>query len=122
MGKVVELVSSPISIGVIILFIAVAAIIAYLIVFPRDTHYAVFRPDGSVLWFSRAGVSYDAPPDRFDTNGFGHIEPYFARLLVPSANFKSVLIATPDRNCAFMLMSREGQVSGHLSVEWRQEP
>jgi hypothetical protein len=65
----------------------------------------------------------DAPePDHFTTNGFDHIEPYITRLLVPSPQFKSVIIATPDGNRALLLYARNGKTEVSMHVAWRQEP
>ena len=90
--------------------------------FPANTFTTIFRDDGSSVTFSRSGVSYDPPPDQYATNGLDHLEPYITRLLVPSSEYKAVLISTPDGSTALSLGARDGKISVDLSVERRQEP
>lgn len=77
--------------------------VAYFLLFPRNTFISFYRPSGGRVTFSRTGVSSEAAPDHYATNGFDHIEPYIARLLVPTNRFKFLHIFTPDGNRGFGL-------------------
>lgn len=101
--------------------VIVAAAVAYFLLFPRNTFISLSRPSGGRVTFSRTGVSFEAAPDRYATNGFEHIEPYVARLLVPTNRFKFLNIFTPDGLRGFGLSARDGVVQAGLTVEWRQE-
>jgi hypothetical protein len=101
--------------------IVVVAGIAYILLFPSNTFISVSRPSGGTVTFSRTGVSFEAAPDRYVTNGFDHIEPYVARLLVPTNRFKFLHIFTPDGNRGFGFSARDGKVEAGLTMEWRQE-
>src|SRR5258705_8568062 len=99
----------------------IAAVIAYFLLFPRNTFISVYRPSGGTVTFSRTGVSFEAAPDHYATNGFDHIEPYVASLLVPTNRFKFLHMFTPDGMRGFGLTAKDGVVSAGLTVEWRQE-
>src|SRR5437764_15193135 len=71
-------------IGLIILFsVMVVAVAAYFFLFPRDTFISFRRSGGGAVTFSRTGVSFEAAPDHYATNGFAAIGPYALRLVVP---------------------------------------
>jgi len=109
-------------IALLILFgVIVAAAAAYFLLFPRNTFISVYRPSGGTVTFSRTGVSFEAAPDHYATNGFAHIEPYVSRLLVPTNRFKFLHIFTADGNRGFGFSARDGVVEAGLTVEWRQE-
>ena len=75
-----------------------------------------------MLNLSRMGVSYDPPPVRHATNGLSHIGPYVARLAVPSPDFKSLSLFTPDGQRGCGLDARGGSVKVSFSVAWKTEP
>src|SRR6266516_1162615 len=106
---------------IIVLGIIVLGVVAYCLFFPRNLHLSFYRPSGGALTFSRTGVSLEAPPDHYATDGFSHIESYVSRLLIPSKRFKSIGIFTPDGNHGFGLNAQDGKVEASLTVEWRQE-
>jgi len=107
----------------LLVFVAliIAAVIAYFLLFPRNTFISLSRPSGGTVTFSRTGVSFEAAPDHYTTNGFDHIEPYVSRLLVPTNEFKFVHVFTPDGNRGFGFSAKDGKVEAGLTVEWRQE-
>lgn len=79
----------------ILVGVIMVAAVAYFLLFPRDTYISFSRPSGGTVTFSRSGVSFAAAPEHFATNGFDHIEPYVARLLVPTNRYKGLQIFTP---------------------------
>ena len=97
------------------------AVVAYFLLFPRNTFISLSRPSGGTVTFSRTGVSLETAPDHYATNGFDHIEPYVSRLLVPTNRFKFLHMFTPDGNRGFGFSARDGVVQAGLTVEWRQE-
>src|SRR5260370_26474748 len=99
----------------------VVAIVAYLVCFPRKSFFIFSRAGGGSITFSRTGVSFEAAPDHYATNGFDHIEPYVAGLLVPTNRFTFLHIFTPDGKRGFGFNARDGVVEAGLTVEWRQE-
>jgi hypothetical protein len=99
----------------------IVVVIAYFLLFPRSTFISLSRPSGGTVTFSRTGVSFEAAPDHYATNGFDHIEPYVSRLLAPTNHFKFLHIFTPDGNRGFGFSARDGKVEAGLTVEWRQE-
>jgi hypothetical protein len=101
--------------------VVVVAVVAYFLLFPRNTFVSLSRPSGGTVTFSRTGVSVEAAPDQYTTNGFDHIEPYVSRLLVPTNRFKFLHMFTPDGNRGFGFSARDGVVQAGLTVEWRQE-
>ncbi len=101
--------------------IIVVAVVAYFLLFPRNTFISFSRPIGGTVTFSRTGVSLEAAPDHYATNGFDHIEPYVARLLVPTNQFKFLHMFTPDGTRGFGFDAKDGVVQAGLTVEWRQE-
>jgi hypothetical protein len=101
--------------------ITVAAVVAYFLLFPRNTFISFSRPSGGRVTLSRTGVSLEAAPDHYATNGFDHIEPYVARLLVPTNQFKFLNMFTPDGTRGFGFDAKDGVVHAGLTVEWRQE-
>jgi hypothetical protein len=101
--------------------IIVVAVVAYFLLFPRNTFISFSRPSGGTVTFSRSGVSLEAAPDHYATNGFDHIELYVARLLVPTKQFKFLHMFTPDGTRGFGFSARDGVVEAGLTVEWRQE-
>jgi hypothetical protein len=108
---------------VLLLFLAllISAVVAYFKFIPSNTFVSVVKDDGSAVTFSRGGVSFEAAPDHFATNGFDHLETYIARLLVPTNRFKFLHIFTPDGNRGFGLTAKDGVVTADLTIEWRQE-
>lgn len=102
--------------------VVLVAAIAYFLMFPRNTFISFARPRGGTVTFSRTGVSFEAAPDHYATNGFQHIQPYVARLLVPTKQFKFLQIFTPDGRRGFGFSAKDGVVQASLTVEWRQEP
>jgi hypothetical protein len=74
----------------------IAAVVAFFLLFPRNTFISFSKPSGGSVTFSRTGVSLEAAPDHYAANGFDHIEPYVSRLLVPTNRFKFLHIFTPD--------------------------
>ena len=101
--------------------LVIAAVVAYFRLFPRNTFSSFSRPSGGTVTFSRTGVSLEAAPDHFATNGFDHIEPYVSRLLVPTNRFRFLHMFTPDGSRGFGFSARDGVVKAGLTVEWRQE-
>jgi len=101
--------------------LVIAAVVAYFLLFPRNTHISISRSSGGTVTFSRTGVSVEAALDHFATNGFDHIGPYVSRLLVPTNHFKFLHMFTPDGNRGFGLDAKDGVVHASLMVEWRQE-
>lgn len=101
--------------------VIVVALVAYFLAFPRNTFISLSRPSGGTVTFSRSGVSVEAAPDHFATNGFDHIEPYVSRLLVPTNRFKFLNIFTPDGTRGFGFVAKDGVNLSFLTVEWRQE-
>ncbi len=101
--------------------VIVVAVVAYFLVFPRNTFISLSRPSGGTVTFSRTGVSFEAAPDHFATNGFDHIEPYVSRLIVPTNHFKFLNMFTPDGTRGFGFDAKDGVVHAGLTVEWRQE-
>jgi hypothetical protein len=95
--------------------------VAYFLLLPRNTFIIFSRPSGGRVTFSRTGVSLEAAPDHFATNGFDHIEPYVSRLFVPTNRFKFLHMFTPDGRRGFGFSARDGVVKAGLTVEWRQE-
>ena len=75
----------------LLVFVAliIAAFVAYYLLFHRNAFISFSRPSGGTVTFSRTGVSLEAAPDHFATNGFDHIEAYVSRLLVPTNRFRS---------------------------------
>jgi|SRR5687767_9943119 len=108
---------------VLLLFLGlvISAVIAYFKFIPSNTFVSVVKDDGCTVTFSRGGVSFEAAPDHFATNGFDHLEPYIARLLVPTNRFKFLHIFTPDGIRGFGLTANNGVVTADLTIEWRQE-
>jgi hypothetical protein len=74
----------------------VLSVVAYFVLFPRNTFISFYRPGGGTVTFSQTGVSFEAAPDRYVTNGFDHIASYVSRLLVPNNRFKFLHIFTPE--------------------------
>jgi hypothetical protein len=108
----------------LLVFVAVivTAAVAYLVFFPRNSFFIISRPGGGgSVTLSRTGVSFEAAPDHYATNGFDHIEPYVSRLLVPTNRFKFLHMFTPDGTRGFGFSGRDGVVEAGLTVEWRQE-
>ncbi len=107
----------------LLIFVAllIAAVVTYFLLFPRATFISFSRPSGGTVTFSRTGVSFEAAPDHYPTNGFDHIEPYVSRLLVPTNRFKFLHMFTPDGNRGFGFSARDGKVEAELTVESRQE-
>jgi hypothetical protein len=101
--------------------VIVVAVVAYLLLFPRNTFISFSRASGGTVTFSQTGVSLEAAPDRYATNGFDHIEPYVSRLLMPTNRFKFLHMFTPDGNRGFGFSARDGVLQAGLTVEWRQE-
>jgi hypothetical protein len=99
----------------------IAAVVAYFLLFPRNTFISFSRPSGGTVRFSRTGVSLEAAPDHYAANGFDHIEPYVSRLLVPTTRFKFLRIFTPNGRRGFGFSARNGVVEAVLTIEWRQE-
>jgi len=97
------------------------AVAAYFLLFPRNTFISLSRPSGGAVTFSRTGVSLEAAPDHYATNGFSHIEPYISRLLVPTNHFKFLHMFTPDGTRGFGFDAKDGLVHAGLTAEWRQE-
>src|SRR5438874_688043 len=98
--------------------VIVVAVVAYFLLFPRNTFISFSRPGGGTVTFSRTGVSLEAAPDHYAANGFDHIEPYVSRLLVPTNRFKFLQIFTPDGNRGFGFSARDGVVQAGLTIEW----
>jgi hypothetical protein len=105
----------------VVVGIIVVAVVAYFLLFPRNTFISLSRPGGGTVTFSRTSVSFKAAPDHYATNGFDHIEPYVSRLLVPTNRFKFMRMFTPDGNRGFGFSARDGVVEADLTIEWRQE-
>lgn len=106
----------------IILAIAIVlGVIAYRMLFPCCTFISLTTSNGGGITFSRSGVSIDPAPDHYSSNGLEHIEPYLSRLLVPTNQFKSIAIFTPDGNRGFGLDAQNGIITAGFTVEWRQE-
>ena len=105
-------------VGVIVL-----AVIAYLLLFPRNTFimFSFSRPSGGTVTLSRTGVSFEPAPKHYATNGFDHIEAYVSRLLMPTNQFKFLHMFTPDGKRGFGFTARDGVVEAGLTVERRQE-
>ena len=101
--------------------IIVLAVVAYFLLFPRNMFISFSRPSGGKVTFSRTGVSLEAAPDHYASNGFDHIDAYVARLLVPTKQFKFLHMFTPDGTRGFGFRARDGVVEAGLIVEWRQE-
>jgi len=101
--------------------VLVVAVVAYLLIFPRNMFISFSRPSGGTVTFSRMSVSFEAAPDHYATNGFDHIEPYISRLLVPTNCFKFLHMFTPDGTRGFGFDAKDGVVNAGLTVEWRQE-
>ena len=78
--------------------IAIAAVVVIFLLFLRNTFISFSRPSGGTVTFSRTGVSLEAASDHYGANGFGHIEPYVSRLLVPTNRFKFLRIFTRMRS------------------------
>jgi hypothetical protein len=109
----------------LIVFIALilAGVAAYFLFFPRNADFVIFRrPSGGTITFSRTGVSFEAAPDHYATNGFEKIEPYVTRLLVPTNSFKFLNFFTPDGNRGFGFSAKDGLVQASLFVDWRKQP
>ncbi|MBT9096139.1 hypothetical protein KFZ76_00235 [Methylovulum psychrotolerans] len=102
--------------------VIIVAVAAYFVLFPRDTFISFSEPNSDIVTFSSSGVSFESAPDQYASNGFDHIQPYVARLLVPSKHFQFLHIFTPDDTRSFSLSARGGVVEAGLSFEWRQEP
>ncbi len=107
----------------LIFFVGIVAVtaIAYFFLFPRNTFLFFPRHSGGTVTLSRTGVSFESPPDHYDTNGFDHLESYVSRLLVPTNHFKFLHMFTPDGNRGFGFSAKDGIVHAILTVEWRQE-
>lgn len=101
--------------------IVVIVVVAYIVFFPRDSFFIFKRSGGGSVTFSRTGVSFEAAPAHYATNGFDHIEPYVSRLLVPTNHFKFLQLFTPDGSRGFGFRARDGVVEAGLTVDWRQE-
>jgi hypothetical protein len=101
--------------------VIVVAVAAYFLLFPRDTFISFYEPSSGKVTFSSSGVSFESAPDHYAYNGFDHIEPYVARLLVPTKHFQFLHIFTPDGNRGVGLSAKDGVVKAVLTVEWRQE-
>jgi hypothetical protein len=101
--------------------VILAAVVAYLLFFPPNVFISFSRPSGGTVTFSRTGVSLEAPPDHYATNGFDHIEPYVSRLLVRTNRFKFLQMFTPDGTRGFGFDAKDGVVNAGLTVEWRRE-
>lgn len=118
-------VPAPVQRRKVVLFLflglGVVAAGAYYLFFPRDTFICFSRRGGGTIVFSRGGISFMAPPDRYTANGFDQIGPYVSRLLVATSQFKSVLLFTPDGRRGFALSAKDGTVQAALTIDWRQE-
>src|SRR5208337_3487490 len=101
--------------------VILVALVAYFLFFPGNVFINVSPNGGGTLTFSRTGVSFEAAPDHYATNGFDHIEPYVSRLLVPTNRFKFLRIFTPDGNRGFGFSARAGKVEAGLTVEGGQK-
>jgi hypothetical protein len=106
---------------IVLLGLIVVAVAAYFLLFPRNTFISFPRPSGGMVVFSSKGVSFEAAPDKYPTNGFDYIGPYVSRLLVPTNQFKFLNFFTPDGTRGFGLDAKDGVVTAGLTVEWRQE-
>lgn len=107
---------------VIFVGVIVVAVIAYWLLFPRNTHFLFSRPGGGKVIFSRTGISFAAAPDHFATDGMDHMAPYVARFLESAKQFKFLQLSTPDGTRGFWFDARQGVVHADLMVEWRREP
>ena len=101
--------------------VILVTVVAYFLLFPRNTFISFSRPGGNKITFSRTGISFEAAPNHYTTNGFDYIEPYVSRLLIPTNRFKFLHIFTPDGNRGFGLTARDGIVEANLAIEWRQQ-
>ncbi|HTI99779.1 MAG TPA: hypothetical protein VL527_12940 [Dongiaceae bacterium] len=106
----------------IFLGVIVMAVIAYWLLFPRNTHFLFSRPGGGKVILSRTGISFAAAPDHFATNGMDHLAPYVARLLAPAKSFKFLQLFTPDGTRGFWFDAKDGVVHADFMVKWRREP
>ena len=121
-----------------IFFVGVIAmtVVAYFLLLPPNTFFSLSRSTSGTVTISRTsfsrssggtatilrtGVSFKAAPDRFDTNGFDHIEPYVSRLLVPTNQVKLLHLFTPDGTRGFAFDAKDGVVHAGFTVEWQQE-
>jgi hypothetical protein len=105
----------------VLLGVVGVALLAYFLLFPRNSFFSFYRPSGRIITFSQTGVSFQPAPDHYATNGFDHLEPYVSRLLIPAKRLKFLHIFTPDGNRGFGLSARDGRIEAGLNVEWRQD-
>lgn len=101
--------------------VIIAAVAAYFLLFPRNTLISFPRPGGGTVTFSRTGISLEAAPEHFATNGFDHIEPYVSRLLVSTNRFRFLDMFTPDGGRGLGLSAVDGVVGAGLTAQLPQE-
>ena len=80
---------------------ALAAVVACFLLFPRNGLLMFSSSSGGTVTFSRTGVSFEAVPDHYASNGFDHLVLYISRLLVPTNHFKFLQMFTPDGTRGF---------------------
>jgi hypothetical protein len=101
--------------------VIVLGVVAYRMFFPRDSHFIFSRRGGGTVTFSRSGISFESAPDHYASNGFDHLEPYIAKLLVASNSHKFLHFFTSDGKRGFGFAARDGVVEAFLTIEWREE-
>jgi hypothetical protein len=105
-----------------VLVVVVGAAVGYCLLVPANTFIIFRRTGGGTVSFSRQGIEFQGPPDRYIAGGFDHIESYVTRLMAPSRKKRFVGIFTPAGDRGFGLYAGDGKIEAQLSVQWRQEP
>src|SRR5437899_351007 len=107
----------------ILIGVVVGAIAIRYFAFPRNMSITLISSGGGgSVTYSSSGLSFEAAPYHYATNGFDHIGSYVSQLLEPTNGFKSLSLFTPDGTRGFGLEARNGVVHASLTVEWRQQP
>ena len=95
---------------IVVAFMILAAVAAYLVLFPASTFITFKTPGGRGMTFSRTSVALEALPDKYPTLGFAQVPSYVSRLRASRKQKASVIMATADGQHALLLMRYDGQV------------
>ncbi len=107
---------------IIIISIIVIGLVAYYVLFPKNTFITIYNKDKSGITFSKTSIKHRPAPDFYPENGFEQLGSYISKLLKYSDDFKLLIISTPEGDKALGIDSKAGILNVGFTVEWKQEP